>query len=148
MGVERYLVASTVNVVVAQRLVRKLCENCKTPVVFDETMHKKLIGSDPEDSFHKQFLDASKGVLTHGQQIYEAHGCEQCSDLGYSGRLAIAEVLEVTDIVKELIYKDASPMEIEAAAKAEGFKCLLDDGLDKVAKGFVPLSELIRVIKT
>jgi len=145
MGVEPYLVASTVNVVIAQRLVRKLCDKCKVKIKFNKTMLSSLQGEDSE--FSDKLIDYAKQYLDADQSIYQPKGCKDCGGSGFDGRLAIAEVLEVSDTVKELIYNKASPLEIEKLARQEGYKSFLEDGFMKVAKGGTSLSEVIRITK-
>lgn len=145
MGVEPYLVGSTVNVVVAQRLVRQLCDECKKPIQYTGQL---LQGYTTERSdFSHELTTFSGRYLQEGATIYEAGGCDKCGGTGYKGRLAIAEVLDVNDDIKKLIFKKASPTDIEAAAIERGFKRLLEDGLMKVADGRVSLSEIVRVLK-
>jgi len=145
MGIEPYLVASTVNVVIAQRLVRKLCDKCKTPIKFNETMLNSL--KSDESEFSDKLASYAKKYLKADQEIYQAKGCQACGDSGFDGRLAIAEVLEVTDKIKELIYSKASPLEIEKLSRSEGYQSFLEDGFMKVASGGTSLSEVIRVTK-
>lgn len=145
MNIEPYLAASTVNVVIAQRLVRKLCDKCKQAVQFDDKLLSS-IQSDDED-FADKLREYAQKYLKANQAVYQARGCAECGDSGYSGRLAIAEVLEVTDKIKELIYAKASPLEIEAAARSEGYLSFMEDGFMKVANGETSLSEIIRITK-
>ncbi|OGP51067.1 MAG: type IV-A pilus assembly ATPase PilB [Deltaproteobacteria bacterium RBG_13_43_22] len=127
MGVEPFLVASSVNLVVAQRLVRKLCPNCKKKV---ETSTDLL----------KEFnLDPTVHTLS------ETVGCPSCNFSGYKGRIAIYEVLPFFEKLKELIFERASAAEIKKVARMEGMKTLRESGLTKVLEGVTTLEEVIRV---
>jgi type IV pilus assembly protein PilB len=145
MGVEPFLVASTVNIVVAQRLVRKLCDDCKKAVLFDAKYLAEFINE--KSDFASDMLKYSSQYLPLGTTVYEPVGCDKCNNVGYQGRLALAEVLDVNDDIKKLIYAKKAPNEIYDQAKILGFKVLLEDGLDKVAKGWVGLEEIVRVLK-
>jgi general secretion pathway protein E len=79
--------------------------------------------------------------------LYVPQGCNKCGNIGYSGRLAIAEALEIEDKIKTQLFKNASPLEIEATAKTNGFKTLMDDAIQKIASGMTSYEEIIRVIK-
>lgn len=145
MGVEPYLVASTVNVVVAQRLVRKLCDECKTSVTYNKEYLSRFITE--KSDFSEELEKYAQVLLTENATICEAAGCDKCNKTGYSGRLAIAEVLDVNDAIKKMIYEKKSPVEIYDAARADNFTVLLEDGLAKVADGRVSLDEVVRVLK-
>ncbi len=127
MGIEPYLVASTVKGVVAQRLVRRLCNNCKES-------YQPGIGEE-------QFL-----LLDGKQQIYRAVGCNQCNQTGYRGRLAVHEVLLVDEQIKQLIVQRVSEQEINEFAATKGMKFLPEDGIIKVKEGITSYDELVRVI--
>lgn len=128
MGIEPFLVASTVNVVLAQRLVRKLCPKCK--VSREPSAEEKRILADEKFS----------GVIG-----FPGEGCEYCSKTAYLGRIAIAEVLEVTDVIRDGIIKKLTPRELEKLAISEGMEVLYQDGLNKVKQGITSLSEVLRV---
>jgi len=144
MGVEPYLVAATLNLIVAQRLVRKLCDNCKQPKPYS----LQDFGLDPNESqFNQEFLSSAQKTLGENFTLYVPQGCNKCGNTGYSGRLAIAEALEIEDKIKTQLFKNASPLEIEATAKTNGFKTLMDDAIQKIASGMTSYEEIIRVIK-
>lgn len=138
MKIEPFLVASTVNVIIAQRLVRKICEMCKTKVdiSFDD-FSKNL----PTTLIKKHF-GTKKDI-----HIYKGAGCDICHGTGYTGRLAVFEVLEVSKDVRELILKKADSDIIMDQAKKEGMLTMLDDGLQKVAQGRTTIEEVLRVTK-
>ncbi len=138
MDIEPYLVASTVNVIVGQRLVRKICEMCKTSV---NIAPKDLNINLPPDLIRKNF--GSKTPLT----IYVGKGCKVCHFTGYSGRLGVYEVLEVTKEVRKFIIQKADADIIIKQAVLDGMTTMLDDGLRKVAKGVTTIEEVLRVTK-
>ena len=138
MKVEPFLVASTVNVIVAQRLVRKICEMCKTAVDLNLS---QLPQNLPQEKIKKYFGDQPN------IKIYKGRGCEICHFTGYAGRIGVFEVLEVSTEIKKLITaKNDSNVVLQQAMK-EGMTTMLDDGLAKVAKGLTTIDEVLRVTK-
>lgn len=129
MGIPEYMVASALNGVVAQRLVRKICTRCK----------KSYTPSDEE-------LRRSGISLSGEKVLYRGAGCEDCGDTGFSGRIGIFEIMRVNARIKGLIAKNATEHEILEAAKDAGMIPLHLDGLAKVAEGLTTLDELTRVI--
>ena len=119
MGVEPYLLASTLKCVVAQRLVRRLCD-CKKKFPTDE-VEKKILGAE---------------------EIFKPIGCEKCGGTGYFGRIALQEILVVDKILRELILNSRSLDEIFEAALEGGLKTLLADGVEKVQAGLTTLEEI------
>ena len=131
MGVEPFLVASTVEAVMAQRLVRRLCNNCKKV--------SRVKKSDlPDDFPHK---------LKTGKKMYEPVGCRECRNVGYSGRVGIYELLITTDKIRQMAHDGISTWEIKKAAKEEGMNTLRDDGWLKVLDGQTSVDEILRVTK-
>jgi general secretion pathway protein E len=130
MGVERYLITSSVNGVLSQRLVRRLCQHCKQPyqpeaaVVQSTGLHRFLTAGDP---------------------IYKAVGCEHCRQSGYSGRTGVHELLVLDDTLRRAILDGADASALHAKAVAGGMLTLYDDGLRKVAAGQTSLDEVMRV---
>ncbi len=129
MGVEPFLLTSSLILVVAQRLVRKICMVCKEPVKLDDAIAEKLR------------LDANevKGTL------YRGRGCDTCLKTGYKGRVGIVEVLSLTPKVKELILKGVQEYEIRDEARKEGMLSLRENGIKKVLEGATTLDEVFRV---
>lgn len=138
MKVEPFLVASTVNVIVAQRLIRKICEMCKTSV---DIKDDELLSNLPAEAVKKNF--GTKKDL----RVYKGQGCEVCHFTGYSGRVGIFEVLEVSNEIKRLINEKNDSDVILAQAVKEGMNTMLDDGLSKVVKGVTTIEEVLRVTK-
>lgn len=138
MNIEPFLVASTVNVIIAQRLIRKICESCKGLITISKEELEKNI---PKDLVEKHF--GTKNEV----HIYKGAGCKICHTTGYAGRIGVFEVLEVSNRIKELIaQKNDSDVILQEALK-EGMTTMFDDGLDKVAKGLTTIEEILRVTK-
>ena len=123
IGIEPYLVASSVNAFISQRLVRMICPACK-----EEKKDKELLPP-----------------IFKGAKIYYGKGCDSCKYLGYKGRSAIYEILFVTEDIKELILNKASASQIKKKARESGFKTLLDAGVEKVKQGMTTPEEVLRV---
>lgn len=154
MGVESFLVASTANVIISQRLVRKICPECREEYNLDEALY---------DSFSQKFdIDEMSELIKKNKLIkknYKSNkemwldikfargkGCRKCRN-GYKGRLGIFEVLQISDKVKKLINSSAPGEEIEEAAKAEGMTTMLEDGIIKIVQGITTIEEVMRVTK-
>jgi general secretion pathway protein E len=130
MGVEDYLLTSTVNGILAQRLVRRLCPHCREPY-----------SPRPELLARFDRLGHPPGGIT----LYRSAGCEQCNGTGYRGRLVIAEVLLMTDPIRKLVLGHATATEIQKAAMAEGMITMYEDGLRKALDGRTTVEEVLRV---
>ncbi|MBU3978666.1 GspE/PulE family protein [Patescibacteria group bacterium] len=139
MGIEPFLVASTVNVIVAQRLLRKVCEMCKTS--YDVTI-EELSQNLPSDAIKKHF-SGKKDV-----RIYKGQGCPVCRNTGYAGRIGVFEVLEVTSRLKKLITQKAdADVILKQSILEDNMTTMLDDGLIKVLEGLTTIEEVLRVTK-
>jgi general secretion pathway protein E len=132
MGVEPFLISSSVLAMMAQRLVRVLCQHCKEP---DEVKLEAL----KEIGINQELLEA------HGGQIYRGRGCEACRSTGYRGRMGIYELLPIDDPIRTLIMQQANAQKIKAAAMERSLKTLLQDGALKVMQGLTTVDELLRV---
>ena len=130
MGVEPFLVASATNLIVAQRLARRICKECK---VAAEVPTQALVdlGMSAER--------AAQVVCQHGK------GCPACANTGYKGRVALYEVLSVTDEIRELVLNGASAMELKEMAVRLGMHTLRASGMNKIAEGVTTLEEVVRV---
>lgn len=133
MGVEEFLLASTLNLIVAQRLVRKICTSCIAEYKPDEAVRKKL-SKDVNADLTKQ-------------KFYKGAGCEKCNQKGYSGRIGIYEMLPVNEEMRTLVTKKAPSDEIQKLAVEGGMVTMLQDGLNKVASGLTTIEEVIRVVR-
>lgn len=138
MKVEPFLVASTVAVILAQRLVRQICPACK----HEATMtHEEMIKSFPADVIKENWGIKAKYPVFKGQ------GCKLCRLSGYQGRVGLFEVLEVTAGIRKLIIEKADADVIARAARGEGMKTILGDGFAKIAAGVTTVEEVLRVTK-
>jgi len=141
MKVEPFLVASTVNIVIAQRLIRKICVNCRISFIVTEGDLKKSL---PVDVIKRHYVTTGEKKEV---RLYKGQGCKICHFTGFSGRIGIFEVIDVTTRIRELITQKASADEIKKQAIAEGMTTMLDDGLQKVAKGMTTIAEVLRITK-
>jgi type IV pilus assembly protein PilB len=153
MGAEPFLVASTANVIIAQRLVRKLCPECRKEYKISE----KELETFKENYKMDEILEAIKksGILGSGLKekdrwenikIFRSGGCERCHE-GYKGRSGIFEVLEVDEEIEKMISQKASSIEIEEKSRSGGMLTMVEDGLSKVIQGITSLEEILRVTK-
>ncbi len=131
MGIEPFLIASSLEGVIAQRLVRKVCPGCREPY---EPSREELRELGLSGDF--------KGVF------YRGTGCEECLGTGYRGRIGIFEVLELDDDLKKLITQTQDANDIRKLAKEKGFRTMLEDGIEKVKRGITTSSEVLSVIKS
>ena len=154
MGAEPFLVASTTNVVIAQRLVRKLCSECKVEYTLErkelDVMAKsfdldELLKVMSEDDQLKGSIDPKKGW--EKIKFFRPKGCKMCNDEGYKGRLGIYEVLENSEEIEKLITQAASAETIEKKAIELGMLTMVEDGFVKAAQGVTSIEEVLRVTK-
>ena len=138
MKIEPFLVASTANIIMAQRLIRKICDMCKTTL---DIAYEDLIKNLPEDTVKKHF------GLNKKLRVYTGAGCKICHNTGYLGRVGIFEVLEVSKEIRKLIVEKADSDLISQQARKEGMTTMLDDGLSKVIQGVTTIQEVLRVTK-
>jgi type II secretory ATPase GspE/PulE/Tfp pilus assembly ATPase PilB-like protein len=131
MGIEPFLICSSVLCMVAQRLIRKICSECKESYELDVS------------------LAAKAGIKKTGSdkkiKLYRGKGCKNCFRTGYKGRIGITEILVFTTNIKELVLARVGEFKIKEAARAEGMKTMREDGLAKVLKGLTTLEEVLRV---
>ncbi len=131
IGVEPYMITSSINLIVAQRLIRKICENCK-------------IEDIPTESQASVFRNY--GFNIDGHHVARGEGCEECSNTGYKGRMAIYEVMPLWDEIKELILNGKSAFEIRTKAEEMGLTSLQAQGFNKVITGITTINEWMRVL--
>lgn len=143
MAVEPFLVASTINVIVAQRLARKICEKCRTSYNLNPDEVKVL----ENEARLLEIIKARKNTDISKIRFYKGAGCKVCGKTGYIGRVGIFEVLEMSAEVKELVTKRATSDEIINKAREQGMKTMLEDGLEKALSGVTTLEEVMRVTK-
>lgn len=131
MGISPLLITSSVIAIIAQRLVRLICENCKEKTTLDMDLVKK---------YHLEGMLDTEGTYYYGR------GCGRCNSSGYKGRRAIFEILPLTEEVCQLIIKNIDDDKIHKMAKKLGMKTMLEDGLEKVRQGQTTLTEVMRVL--
>ncbi len=137
MGIEPFLVASTLNIVITQRLARRLCPNCKKEYSPSrDVAHKEMIKLRPDIQKH----------LANISKMYKAVGCKECNNTGYSGRIGIYEILSMTKAVRDVIISNPNSDDILAVAKKGGFRLMIEDGVKKLKNGDIDIKELARVI--
>jgi len=141
MNIEPFLVASSVNLIIAQRLIRKICVNCRTSVMISEAELRKSL---PEEIIRKHYIPTGPNREI---RMYKGKGCKICHNTGYSGRVGIYEVLVISKQIKRLITERKDSDLITDMAKKEGMATMLDDGLQKVSQGITTLEEVLRVTK-
>ncbi len=131
MGIEPFLICSSVLAIVAQRLLRRICPKCKQPYNVPEDIAKRM------------------GIIQYlkegNVQFYKGEGCDECFNTGYKGRVGITEICVLSPRIKECILQRAGEFEIKQAARAEGMKTMREDGFAKAAKGLTTLEEVLRV---
>jgi len=133
MGIEPFLIASSVIGVIAQRLVRRICPKCKKEIKITPDIEKIL------DEYE---IDSSKLTL------YKGEGCPYCKDTGYKGRLAIFELMVITENIRDLISKNVTTGKLREAAINDGMCQLREDGIKKVCEGLTTIDEVLRVAST
>ena len=138
MGAPPFLLASTVNVVIAQRLVRKICTSC---------VQSYKVSAPIGQLIKKQFLVA-KGTKAKNvpQSLYRGVGCNACGHTGFIGQIGVFEILSVSEAIRNLILKSASVSEIKKMAVKEGMETMFEDGLDKAERGITTIEEVLRVV--
>jgi type IV pilus assembly protein PilB len=130
IGVKPFLVSSSIQAIMAQRLIRKICTNCAVPY---EVTENEL-----------EFLGLRKEFFANGN-LLKGRGCGECNNTGYKGRLGIYEILTISEEMQELIFKGASSFEIKEKAIKSGMRTLRTDGLRKVLSGITTIDEIVRV---
>lgn len=133
MGAEGFLLASTLNVIIAQRLMRKICNSC-------------IAKYTPLPEYEKK-LSRELGINLTGQKYYRGQGCDECNNKGYAGRIGVFEVLPITDKIRGVITQKTASSDIQKLAESEGMVTMLQDGLDKVASGLTTIEEVLRVVR-
>lgn len=154
MGAEPFLIASTVNVIIAQRLVRRLCAECRTPYQLDkkeveslgklydiETVFQYL----KNDPVSQKFVEKAK--QWEEVTMYKPAGCDQCGGEGYRGRNGIYEVLAMDTDIRKMVTQAATTEEIEKQARKNGMTTMVEDGFWKIVQGITSLEEVMRATK-
>lgn len=150
LDVPPFLVAFTTNIIVAQRLVRKVCPDCITshPITEAELIElKSLVDVETMLAHLKKAGELAKTMTLKGLTLYRGVGCPRCGQEGYKGRIGVYEVLEMTSALSDLVARRASVDEIRKAAISEGMLTMLEDGFLKAKQGVTTIAEILRVTK-
>ncbi len=155
MGIEPFLLTASINSLIAQRLVRKLCPFCKQSQTYSADTLKLVYNTKNITELVKKIAlkyyspeDIEKLEFNNEFVFYKGMGCKACGNTGYKGRLGIYEVLEMNEEIKNVMLKGGSSDEIEEAAVKGGMVTMLENGIEKALSGQTSLEEVIRVIKT
>ena len=152
MKIERFLLSSTLKTVVAQRLARRLCDNCKQPTELSSDANQEII--DEIKIMPMSALKDELPLLTTAEEVfskyktYKAVGCARCENTGYSSRVAISEVIEINESLSEMINNGDKDLNLEAVRKTEDFVSIKQDGFVKVLQGLTTMEEILRVIES
>ncbi len=141
MGVEPFLLPSALNVALAQRLVKRLCPDCKKEIEPSEKIKKVILDvveSMPEQSRPK--------IKKEGLKIYKTQGCSKCGNKGTRGRIAVFEILEMTPQLEQIVISEPSESKILAESQRQGMITMLQDGIAKVLEGIIGFEELVQVV--
>lgn len=133
MKIEPFLLASTLEIIIAQRLVRTICPSCKKSVTLKKEEIEKI-----DKKIGKYFSNSEIN-------LYEGKGCKACNNTGFQGRTGIFEIIEITKEMKELLMKKPPSEDIAELAKKQGSRTMFDDGIEKVKSGVTTIQELLRV---
>jgi type IV pilus assembly protein PilB len=139
MGIEPFLITSAVNLVIAQRLVRRICPRCIESYEIPFSQLSKMIGEDLAKKLPK--------TIEGNVRTFRGKGCSFCQKTGYFGRIGIFELLEMKDEIKEMIMAKANANQIRERARELGMKTMIEDGLKKVELGITTIEEILRVLK-
>ncbi len=143
MGIEPFLIASSVTTLVAQRLVRKICEDCREKYSLPSEVVKEI-----EDEIAKMPQDIQKNIqIDDHLQLTRGKGCQNCNNTGYRGRVGIFEVIPMDEKIEELTLRRAPDSDIAQAAIEEGMTTMKQDGILKVLDGITTMEEVWRVTR-
>ena len=130
MGVEPFLVTASVNLVLAQRLARRICEECRTEVAVEESVLRDIGVRDGD---------------IKNMRVFRGSGCRTCNGTGYRGRIALYEVMPFTDRLKEMVLQGCSTAELKTEMIREGVATLRMAGIEKIRQGATTIDEILRV---
>ena len=140
MGIESFLISSSLNVIIAQRLVRRICEHCKEEVKASPGMEKMILEElENVPAEQKKGLDLNPPI-----RLFKGKGCKYCGQEGYSGRISICEVLTVDSELEEIISSKPSEDLIKKEAKKQGMITMRQDGIIKALKGITTMEEVLK----
>lgn len=139
MGVKPFVIAPGLNAVIAQRLVRRICEACKVAATLPDQLRQTV------DQLLAGIPEAAHVTLPSERVFFHAPGCDQCHNLGYKGRIGIYEVIQVNEVLKEMVLKEATMGELKVQAIKDGTVTMVQDGLLKALQGITDVEEVFRV---
>ena len=140
MGAAPFLLASTVNCIIAQRLLRRICQGCISSFAMSKETRKLI-------ELQLKAQGVSSGAVKLPRTLYKGTGCKICGGTGYIGQIGIYEILRASESIKNLILKDAPIAEVRKLAQKEGMQSMFEDGIEKVERGIVTLEEVLRVVR-
>jgi len=138
MGVKSFILAAGLELIIAQRLVRKICDKCKKATELSEAELHEIEATI--ESLNK------KGIKVEKKEFYTSEGCDECAKTGFHGRIAVSEVLPITNNIRKSILEEKNAQEILAIAEAEGFVSMGEDGILKVVEGVSTLEEVRKIL--
>lgn len=149
MGIPSFLIASTLNIIISQRLVRKICPNCIESYNLDkkaiETLEKQINVPDLLKKLEKEGVIAEKNKALGSILFYRGKGCKQCNNEGFKGRIGVYEVIEITADLSEEITKNTSKEELYKIIRKKGILSMMEDGFTKAKNGITTIEEIMRV---
>lgn len=152
MKIERFLLSSTLKTVIAQRLARRLCEKCKQETKLSSDAEQEIINeikTAPSQVIKEELpLVTTPEKVLESYKLFKAVGCASCENTGYASRVAIAEVIEINDQLREMISAGSKDLNLEAVKKNEDFVSIKQDGIIKVLQGKTTMEEVLRVIES
>ncbi len=152
MKVERFLLASTLKTVVAQRLARRLCEHCKQETDLSPDARQEMMDElkNLPETVIKTELPGFSGIdnIFSNHKMYKAVGCQRCENTGYSSRVSISEVIDINEELKEIINNGDKSFNVETVRATEDFVTIKQDGIIKVLQGVTTMEEILRVIES
>jgi type IV pilus assembly protein PilB len=134
MGIEPFLLASTINLIISQRLVRRLCLNCRYSEEYSTKELSEILGADSSTYFKEKTV-----------RLYKGKGCDKCNHTGFKGRIAILEMIYMTDEIRDVIENSPSSQDVWNLAKKNGARSFFEEGINKVLLGITTLDELLRI---
>ncbi len=149
MGIPAFLLPASINAIIAQRLIRKLCQKCKKPVAMQnlEPHLKGRVEKALKRTAKEELLSRISPEILKQPTFYEAVGCAECDNIGYKGRVGIYEILEITPNVKKMIIDGAAATMINDVAITDGMVSLEQDGIIKALNGRTSLEEVYAAAK-
>ena len=149
MGIQPFLLPASINAIIAQRLIRRVCPHCKKPVRLQDLAPelKKNVEKALKRTDKNELIERLPADVLQNPMFYEAVGCPQCDNLGYKGRVGIYEILEITHNIKKMIIEGASATMINEVAIQDGMISLEQDGIIKALNGTTTLEEVYSAAK-